>query len=171
MRRIPALVTIVLVATLLIGVGVAYSADADVRTRGDNRLVPNALIQSTLKFAPGQVGARSGATLTWVHADKTTEPHTITIVNESELPRTVDEVFEPDCPSCEAAAEGHFASGFPPVLFVDADGDGGLNTPGDSLWLPPGEQISGTVTAEAGETLSYLCIIHPWMQGSIRVSD
>lgn len=169
MRRTPALAIAATVATLLMGVGIANSADGDVRTRGDNHLVPNALIQSTLKFAPGQVGARSGETLTWVHADKTMEPHTITIVDPDELPRTVDEVFEPDCPSCEAAADGHFAAGPPPAEFVDADGDGGLNTPGDSLWLPPGGQVSGNVTAEAGETLSYMCIIHPWMQGSISV--
>lgn len=167
MRRIPALI-VAIVATLLVGVGVANSADGDVRTRGDNRLVPNALIQSTLKFAPGHVVARSGETLTWVHADKTTEPHTITIVNPEERPQTVDEVFAPDCPSCEAAAAGHFSVA-PPAEFVDADGDGGLNTPGDSLWLPPGGQVSGNVTAEAGETLSYMCIIHPWMQGSISV--
>lgn len=165
MRRILVIVLIVIVA-MTVGVGIAYSADGTVRTRGDNKMVPNALIQSTLKFAPGNTVAQSGDTLTWVHADKTTEPHTITIVNDEELPETIDEVFEPDCPSCEVAAEGHFVQ---ELAFVDSDGDGGLNTPGDSLFLPPGGQVSAAVTAEAGDSLSYLCIIHPWMQGSIDV--
>jgi plastocyanin len=158
MRRIPAIVLVVIVTTTLIGAGIAYSADRTVRTRGDNHLVPNALIQSTLKFAPGNTVARTGDTVTWVHADKTTEPHTITIVNEEELPQTIEEVFEPDCPSCDVAAQGHFVQG---LAFVDVDGDGGLNTPGDSLFLPPGGQVSAEITAEGGDSLSYLCIIHP----------
>ena len=45
----------------------------------------------------------------------------------------------------------------------------GLNTRGDSLVLNGG-RISGLVTAGAGQTLYYICAIHAWMQGSIRVT-
>ncbi|MGH2651068.1 MAG: cupredoxin domain-containing protein, partial [Actinomycetota bacterium] len=62
---------------------------------------------------------------------------------------------------------GHFGGG-PPVLVIEVGGPG-LDAPGDSLLLFPGESISASVSAPAGSTLFYLCAIHPWMQGSITV--
>jgi len=171
MRRITVLaaalisgVAIVLVTLVSSGV---VSADPDriVRTRGDNQLIPNAKIMSTLKFAPGQTVVDSGDTVTWVHADKTEEPHTVTIVNQADLPDSVEEVFV--CPVCEAALAAHFGT-TPPTLVVDV-GSAGLDSPGDSLLFFPGESISATVSAPSGTTLYYLCAIHPWMQGSITV--
>jgi hypothetical protein len=44
-----------------------------------------------------------------------------------------------------------------------------LDQPGDSLLLFPGESISAEVSAAAGTTVSYVCAIHPLMQGSITV--
>ena len=41
---------------------------------------PNELIQATLRFEPGTIKVASGTRITWVHADDTTDPHTITIV-------------------------------------------------------------------------------------------
>ena len=32
-----------------------------------------------------------------------------------------------------------------------------------------GSTVTFKVTAKAGTTLRYLCIIHPWMQGSFKV--
>jgi hypothetical protein len=50
-------------------------------------------------------------------------------------------------------------------------GGPGLNARGDSLLFagPFNQAIQGRVTAPAGRTLDYLCVIHPWMQGSIAV--
>jgi hypothetical protein len=45
-------------------------------------------------------------------------------------------------------------------------------TPGDSLLFGgelDSQSISARVTAPAGTTLYYLCALHPWMQGSIKV--
>jgi plastocyanin len=160
------LVSIVAVSALVVWLGsMASAAPGLIKTGGGERFVANALIQSTLKFVPGPTRAESGATLTWVHADMTQEPHTISIVNQSELPTSIEEVFE--CAVCGEIFEGHFAGGgFNPVVDV---GDPGLDTRLDSLFLPPGGQVSAEVSAPPGSTLYYLCAIHPWMQGSIRV--
>jgi plastocyanin len=53
----------------------------------------------------------------------------------------------------------------------------GLSTPftsttgGDSLILFPGQSITVQVTAPAGTVLHYMCVIHPWMQGEIVVTN
>jgi hypothetical protein len=97
------------------------------------------------------------------------EPHTVTVVDEADLPTEVDEVFGCQAPGepCGDALAGHFGGG-PPVPVIEAGGSG-LDAPGDSLLLFPGGSVSATVSAPAGSTLFYLCALHPWMQGSITV--
>jgi plastocyanin len=156
-----------MVVSVVLAVTVTFSASASsgtVFTRGDEKFVQNAMIQSTLRFSPGRVSASAGQTLTWTHADRTEAPHTVTIVDQAELPTTIDEVFA--CPACGPVLDAHFAGGLNPVVNVGAPG---LDQPGDSLLFFPGESISAEVSAAAGTTLSYLCAIHAWMQGSITV--
>jgi len=156
----------VAVATaLILTTGVALAADKTVRTNGDNKFVANAMIQSTLRFTPGTIRVESGSEVTWQHDDRTTEPHTITIVDEGDLPTSVDEVFA--CEACGAALGGHFGGGAP--VFVLNAGATGLDAPGDSLLLFDDQSVTATVSAGPGVTLSYLCAIHPWMQGEINV--
>jgi len=162
MRKLLAMVVLVaLAATVTLS---ASASSGTVFTRGDEKFVPNAMIQSTLRFSPGRVSASAAQTLTWTHADQTEAPHTVTIVDQADLPVSIDEVFE--CPACGAALDAHFAGGLNPVVNVGAPG---LDQPGDSLLFFPGESISAEVSAAAGTTLSYLCAIHAWMQGSITV--
>jgi len=53
----------------------------------------------------------------------------------------------------------------------------GLKTPftattgGDSVVLFPGESFMVQVTAPAGTVLHFMCVIHPWMQGEIVVTN
>ncbi len=35
--------------------------------------------------------------------------------------------------------------------------------------IPPGGRVSFRVTADEGRNLSYLCAVHPWMQGQFKV--
>jgi plastocyanin len=162
MRKLLAMVvSVVLALTVTLS---ASASSGTVFTRGDERFVPNAMIQSTLRFSPGPVSASAGQTLTWTHADQTEAPHTVTIVDPADVPASIDEVFV--CPACGAALDAHFAGGLNPVVNVGAPG---LDAPGDSLLFFPGESISAEVSAAAGTTLSYLCAIHPWMIGSITV--
>jgi plastocyanin len=143
----------------------AVAAPSAVRTTGDERVVPNAMVQATLRFTPGMVGVTSGDDITFTHDDKTTAPHTATIV-EAFPEATLDAIFgcgAPDQP-CGQALAAHAVSG--PVVDV---GGPGFNAPGDSLLFFDDESISAEVTAPAGTTLKYLCAIHPWMQGEITV--
>jgi plastocyanin len=48
---------------------------------------------------------------------------------------------------------------------------GSLKKPGDS-WFSgekPGGEVDRKVTAKAGTTLYFMCAVHPWMQGKIKV--
>jgi plastocyanin len=145
-----------------------------VRTPEQNIFIPNALEGSTLHFEPGAVSVPSGGTITWVDSQKD-EPHTVTIVKKSELPRTSAQVE--NCNACRLAL-GHLKNPRDPEhsgikTFVLDKGAKGFDTRGDSLFLAPvGPHKKGTVvvSAPAGTTLYYVCAVHPWMQGSIVVT-
>lgn len=167
-------VMIVFGATILLALSIDVAAGASpttVAARGGEQFVPNALIQSTFRFSPGHISVSQGQTVTWVDEDRAAEePHTVTIVDQSDLPTTIEEVFECGAPGepCGDALAAHFGGN---TQVVDVGGPG-LNAPGDSLLFgfdPEHPSISAEVTAPAGTTLSYLCALHPWMQGSITV--
>lgn len=158
------LVAVPIFAVFVLFGSIASAGSGEIRTQGGESFVPNAKIMSNLKFTPGHTASPSGGSLTWRHADRTPEPHTITIVDEGDLPGSIEEVF--GCEACSDALDAHFAGGFNPVVNVGAPG---LDQPGDSMVLFAGESVSAEVSAPGGTTLSYLCAIHPWMQGSIRV--
>jgi plastocyanin len=165
MRRIFA--TTVALATFAFLASVATAADRGVRTRGDEKVVPNAMVQATLRFTPGMIKVASGDTLTFTHDDDTTAPHTITVV-EAFPGATLEEVFACGNPGgdCANALAAHSAGGFNPVVNAGAPG---LDAPGDSLFIFDDQSVTATVSAPAGTTLRYLCAIHPWMQGTIQV--
>jgi plastocyanin len=142
------------------------AGDRTVRIMGDERFVPNAMIQATLRFSPGPIIVDSGDTVTWPNL--TDDPHTITIVDAADVPTSIEDVFM--CAACGAAVAGHFATNPPTVVLGGgADGTAGLDGAGDSLLVGPDGTISAPVTAPSGTRLDYLCAIHPWMIGSIDV--
>ncbi len=163
----------------------ANEAGNVVKITGHGIFDRNELVAETLHFGPGQIWVSSGTRVTWVKADASSDPHTITIVNKSDRPNSFDEVFA--CGSnptdvCSSALAAHFPGGFnnPPVIRVEPDSVPGLDQPGDSLLLCPNfnpqaqacghGSISAVVSAPAGSTLFYMCVIHPWMQGVIHVT-
>jgi plastocyanin len=149
----------------------ASDDDRTVLTKGGFKFVPNALISSNLRFVPGRINIKTGAMATWIHSDTSDDPHTVTIVERKDLPQNIEEFeeLESNCAACAHAWEAHFPEGKDEVKVVNA-GKRGLDKVGDSLLFFKGERISAKVSARAGETLYYLCIIHPWMQGSIGVT-
>jgi plastocyanin len=149
--------------TLTVAGGAGARGGNVVETHGETTFRPNAFVRADLRFAPGRLTVRSGEEVTFRFADLDDAPHPATVVDEADLPATVDEVF--NCDVCQLG-NGHFTD--PPTFVLNA-GAPGLNATGDSLLFFPGGEISALVTAPAGTTLHYLCIIHPWMQGSIRV--
>jgi plastocyanin len=154
---------------LILPAGDAEAVDRTVETKGANKMVPNAFVQSTLKFSPPRVSIESGETLTLVHDDKTQDPHSLTIANEDELPADFDETFNCGAPGtiCGDAFDALPQSDF---TFFDAPGTAtGIDGRLDTLWVDAGESASAVVSAPSGSDLFFLCVIHPWMQGEIRV--
>ena len=160
------------VATAIAGTATATAGAAKtVRTVGGQEFQANQYIRDTLRFAPGAIVVRPNERVTWVDADKAQEPHTVTVVSRRLMPDTIEEVFE--CRAC-ALANAHLENPDDPNSDIARTrvnvGRPGLNTQGDSLILPPGGRVSARVTANVGSTVRYFCAIHPWMQGSIRVT-
>lgn len=140
------------------------------------KMVPNHYFQEGMRFAPGTITVTSGETLTFTYGDKEMEPHTLTIVPRSALPRTAAEAE--NCSVCERFATPHLKNPKAPpgdsnpiVHWVLDKGAPGLDTVGDSVAIQPGphKSITVTVSAPAGTTLYFVCAVHPWMQGKIVV--
>jgi plastocyanin len=136
---------------------------------GNFKTTINRNIRLTFRYTPGRIEVNRGRRVTFLDAAKFVEPHTITVAERSKLPDNIDEIF--GCRGRDSAcgpAQGHFATR-PPTRRINK-GRGGLNTVGDSLLIPAQGSIRARVTAPAGSTLHYLCAIHPWMQGHIKVN-
>ena len=165
MRRLISLIAIGSALVLATNVGVLARGQNEIRTTGDEKVVPNAMVQATIRFTPGMIKVANGEVVTWTYDDSSGAPHTATVVEE--FPgATLGEIFGCGNPGepCAEALDAHGALG--PVVAVGAQG---FNQPGDSLLFFPDTSISATVTAPAGTTLQFLCAIHPWMQGKIVV--
>jgi hypothetical protein len=178
MQRRGIVLMIVMALIVTVGAGIAAAARAGsgkiIRTEGANYFEANAFIQSTLRFSPDLRIVLAGGSVRLQHRDMTFEPHTLTVVNQDDLPTSVEEVFACQEPGqvCGDALEGHFGEGIKERLEDDDDGEFGLDGPGDSiLVLDPGGSIDSAVTAPAGTRLFFLCAIHPWMQAEIKVSS
>jgi plastocyanin len=145
--------------------------------KGLETVETNALFLSNLRFAPENIKVEKGDTVTWKDDALTSVPHTITILDPTVLP--VDfatayicnwdkRILGVDGP-CLQFMDAH--GGIPPTTPVVNAGRNGLDVAGDSIFLPPNGSVSAQVAAAPGTTLHYICIIHPWMQGSITIED
>lgn len=176
MRKTLVLALLLVFAALATAVATAEPAKNTVRIVGTEDFVPNVRIFNTWRFQPGPATVKSGDSLTWL--EQTGAPHTVTLVHPGEVPASSEDLFAP-CATCDAAFAGHFPLGFDDndepieVVPVLETGGPGLDGVGDSLIVfgpVTGDAVSAQVTAPAGSTFSYICIFHPWMQGTIRVS-
>jgi hypothetical protein len=137
-----------------------------IQVLGQEDFEPNALIFSTFRFDPGRSFPHQGDTVRLVDADQSAAaPHTLTLVRQGQLPTTFDEVLF-GCEVCNRALDAHFATDPPTRRVGLADG---LNEPGDSMLIFPGQSIGATLTAPPGSIRYFLCSFHPWMQGRLVV--
>ncbi|HYH53089.1 MAG TPA: hypothetical protein VD761_03080 [Solirubrobacterales bacterium] len=110
-------------------------------------------------------------------------PHTFTLVTEASLPKTRKAMASCFMPKkiCLEIAKWH---GFNPKdeeikKNVVRVGPAGWSTMGDAAgkkgdsWFTEkkGATFSQAVTAKAGTTLSYICAVHPEMQGEVEVVE
>jgi plastocyanin len=157
-----------------LGAAGAGSAKAKVVIKGGESFKTNAYIKDSVHFVGGAVTVRSGATITVMNT--TEDGHTLSIVKQSQLPRTLKQIE--NCAVCGEIAKAHGVnlegprrSGPPPIRLVNV-GPPGFDQPGDSIIIAPkgrGGPVTFKVTAAPGTTLSFMCVIHPWMQGRIKV--
>src|SRR6476620_658000 len=71
--------------------GDASSGGRTVTARGGDQFVPNVKVMATFRFSPGNVTIASGQTLTF--SNDTDEPHTLSIVDKSDVPSDTNGVF------------------------------------------------------------------------------
>lgn len=134
----------------------------------------NRFIKDSVRYEVDSFSIRSGGNLTI--ADKTRQPHTLSLVKRSDLPgnlREMERCFGPG--PCDEIGVDHGAidpetgeERDPTVPLVNKGAEG-FNQPGDSVVIPPRRKARVEVTAARGKSLYYLCAIHPWMQGRINV--
>jgi plastocyanin len=164
-----------LVPALVAGPALAQ-ATKTVETRGGDTLNPGQFIKNDFRFQPKNISVTSGSVVRWVDNDEDADdPHTVTIADQADLPQTIEEgdaCFEPGGLCIETiAAHDPGLDELPPFNLVVNTGGPGLDARGDSLLFggPFAQSVEAQVTAPAGSTLYYLCVIHPWMQGRINV--
>lgn len=169
---------VVAVAATSVSFASNRSGGVTIKAKENSKFEVNKYIQDGVHFAPGTVSVKSGSTLTFSFADQhVMEPHTLTIVKPSELPRTIGQVE--NCKPCEKYATPHLKNpkappgqGNPIIHWTINKGQPGLDTVGDSIAIQePGahKSIGIKVSAKAGTTLDFVCAVHPWMQGKIVV--
>lgn len=177
-RQVTWIVAITTALVVAAGMGAAQArAGVTVKIVGGTVFQPNALIGETFRFSPGAITAHRGEEVAWLN--RTGQPHTVTIVPRRMVPDTLAEMNR--CEGC-AFALGHLADPENPETSAIKDvrldvGRPGFNTQGDSLFVAPrrrsparfSQRMTARISAKAGRTLYYICAIHPWMQGSIKV--
>jgi len=153
-----------------------------------DKVVINQFYGEGWRFAPGTVTVKSGSEITFEFGSPGPEVHTLTIVPKAELPRTAAQVQA--CKVCEIAL-AHLKNpaaavkGATPIIKYwylhggkpAANGDAGLSEVGDSVAIQstgpvtgPHASITIRVTAKPGTTLNFICAVHAWMQGKIKVT-
>lgn len=164
------------VAAALAGTAVAVPAiaqngSAKIIIKGGAKMKPGKSITDTQRFTPLSATVKAGGTLTIVNKAKSKDPHTVSIVKRSELPRTaagMNKCYEGGpCAALEQAHTGGEEGEGPPKNPVVNVGEDGFDQPGDSVVLMA-KTTRVKVSAAKGRNLSYLCAIHPWMQGTIK---
>jgi hypothetical protein len=151
---------------------------ATIKEKYSLKMEPNRYIQDDMRWAKDIYTVKSGGTVKVVLNKDQEGPHSFSVVRQKDLPKTADEAFN-HCKPCKTLGEAHGAdpnSEGPPKFQYVENGKGQneppkLNKPGDSGITGPkkGDTITFHVTAKAGKTLHFMCIIHPWMQAKLKV--
>ena len=159
-----------------------HACGATVKVAEQMKFAVNQYVQDGMRFVPGTVTVKSGCNLTFEFATPgQSDPHSLSIVKKSDLPRTTEQME--NCKICGKIAATLVkhpgrapGPGNPIVHWIVDVGLSGLDEPGDSLGIVEGKgapsghaAVTAPVTAPAGTTLYFMCGAHAWMQGKIVV--
>jgi hypothetical protein len=142
----------------------------------------NRFVKDGLRWNKDAYGVRSGGTLHVVANKLGDGPHTFTVVRKKDLPTTTKQINNCLSPGhiCLKLAIAHGAdpSSDAPPQFQFLENGKGTNTapnvdkPGDSAaigFVPAQKSVDLKVTAKKGSTLHFMCLVHPWMQATVKV--
>ncbi len=127
----------------------------------------NRFVSDAQRWDADRYTVKSGATVTVRDKSKEGQPHSVSLV--AKLPRTAAQIM--GCEACGPLMEAHQVNqdtGEVGVALVNAGADG-FDVAGDSIYLPPKGKVTFKVTAKKGSTLNFICAVHPWMAGTIKV--
>jgi len=178
LRRAGALgAVLALGATGLVASGA--TADSNDRAAKERATITMAVDGKDFVFE-GPRSVESGAKLEIVNDTKPKKvgPHTFSLVKKGALPET-----KADAKKCEQfkgvcgkVAQAHevnpetFEIGAPDVDVAKKGWDASFGKEGDTWYTETeGEDTVRKVSAEPGSKLYYLCVVHPFMQGKIKV--
>jgi hypothetical protein len=181
LRKLTAAAVAALVALSALGVATAAAkapAKTTIKSKTSFTFKPNRYIQDGLRWNKDVYVVRSGGTLHVVNGDGSEGPHTFTILAKKDVPKTVKTLF--NCKACNKLTQAHGAdpeSEAPPTFPFLENGVGqqtppNVDRPGDSGLIGTGKKgdaVNFKVTAKAGKTLYFICLIHPWMQAKVEV--
>ena len=135
---------------------------------GGMKVKANGYVQDDQRWDADTYTVKSGATVTL--RDKSTEkqPQTLSLIKK--LPKTPAQSL--GCEACGPLMEAHEAN--PETMevgkeLVEAGGEG-FDVAGDSIFIAPKGKVTFKVTAKKGTKLAFVCVIHPWMLGEIKVN-
>ncbi len=179
-RRALALAVSTAALTLVLGGSLAGAV-----ATGKTDVISMELTKGKLKFV-GPESVTAGDQLEIVNDTdpKQVGPHTFSLVTKGSLPKTPAQRKSCFTPKhiCLAVAKWH---GFnPKTERINVNpakaGPDGWSTSGNATgkkgdsWFSgekKGGRFSQEVTAEPGTTLYYICAVHPWMQGKVKVES
>ena len=166
--RFVAAMSLTLIVAAVVPAVAATPRNATLTAQGGTVFKPNRFIGDGMRFGRDVTVMKSRGTLTI--RNRTREPHTFSIVRRSQVPRTARQAER--CTVCQALGVAHGipanGQGPPTIPLVDRDRKG-FNQAGDSIVFGPRETTRVKITAKTGQTLNFLCAIHPWMLGKVAV--
>ena len=136
--------------------------NADLFFKGPKEVEKGTKLEIVNKTSPSKVG-----------------PHTFTLIKKNRLPKTKKEIKaceKLELAVCVNGAEAHevnlmtFEVNRPKVEVGKKGWDQAFGKIGDSWYTETaGEHNTRKVSADDGKTLHYYCLVHPFMQGKIKV--
>jgi hypothetical protein len=141
----------------------------------------NRYVQDGTRWQNDVYRVKSGGTISIVNLAASDGPHTFSVVQKSQRPRTTRQIEACDsgrgiCLKIAKEFGANPESNKPPKFRFVNNGKGtntppNVDGPGDMAFIDAKQKAKVTlkVTAKPGTTLYFICAVHPWMQATLEV--